>query len=376
MPLFAERLYEARAQILRTEANTIYAWTDSRIIPTTDFTLELRCRGEIVSSLLIAGVLDHVVTSQRLSDEIIARLGQCPDSELSIYLDSEQIADSLIIAMPANLRDLWLDTLWVRSESMPIRYQVRYFDDLREVDIAARLGQVDLLVMPEVEFPEARILSNVPVEIELNLLCPGIKDDLFASALNYCLRGIFADSSDVNYSSVVLPEHLQSLFPRNRDFARELFRQTRTSQPSLRCGFRGFKMYPTLTENLSMAISSCNGGRLEFDSNANQPLQLAIIVIPTGGAQDAAYSRALRELVNPVRDRLETSSDSPLLDSCLVDPSVNPNCQAAISRAVAEFSRLIPLGRAKLAVRKFDHVGFLDDRADSTSLDAFYTVRK
>jgi hypothetical protein len=225
--LRAEHLHESSAEILRIEANTIYAWTSSPIVPTPDFTLELKCNGEIINSGPIVGVLDHVITSPRLSDEVIAKLQNCSQSELRLYLNSEKLADSLIIAMPANLRDLWLDTLWVKSAILPIRFQFRYFDDLREIFIAARLEQIDLLIMPEIELPEAQILAGSPLEIEWNLLCPGIKDDLVASALNYCLRGIFADSGDSSYSSLILPEHLQTLFPRNSDYARELFRQNR-----------------------------------------------------------------------------------------------------------------------------------------------------
>ncbi len=170
----------------------------------------------------VDGVLERVVVSRKLSESVIETLRSSKEFTARIFLETELVCDSLIIAVPGNLRQLWLDTLSTSNSEMPIRYMFRYYDDIRELEIAARLEQVDLLLQPDMGMPGFSTLFDSPYILEWNLVSEGIKDDLLATALNYCLRGIFADEDDSAYSWFISPSHIETIFPNNPSHSKEL----------------------------------------------------------------------------------------------------------------------------------------------------------
>ncbi len=373
--LIAKPILEFPVELVRIDSNKLYGWIVAPIAINTDFTLEVTERSEVVYSAHIAGVLNRVIVSGLLPDSVCERLSDSGEFDLRVYLESDLINDSLIIAVPDNLRRLWLDTLWVNSAEFPVKYRYRYFDDVREIEVAAKLKQIDLLIMPEFELADEKILDGSPFRVELNIICRDIKDDLFASALNYCSRGMFSKDGDFDYSLLIGAEQLANVFPRNLDYARELFRQTKKNKERLECSFPGVKMYPRLSERLNLGLDSCGPYKLVFRESAVEPFDLNFFVYELGEDSTAAYMRALREIVDPVRVELNDRIGERV-DSCLLGTSNDADCRDLVSRVLAESARIIPLGRSRLAVKRFDHVRCLKDGSGSAKLSDFYTSRQ
>lgn len=371
----AERLYEYRAEPLRLDSNQLYLWVDAPIIATTDFILKITRDGRERYSAQVGGVLGHVIISRTLSEDVAADLKGSENYEAQIYLESDQISDSLVIAVPGNLRQLWLDTLMTANPNMPVHYSYRYFDDMREVDIAAQLHQVDLLILPDIALADGKLLSDCPYILEWTLICEAIEDDLLATAVSYCLRGLFVDDGSSAYSTLVMPAHITSIFPRNLSHASELFAQSKRNKEKLSCEFSGFKMYPALTDRVNMALTNCNSGKCTFSDNQKQKLTLQFLTLATQQDAVSEPSPSWREAVFSARDLLDIKNN-PGLDSCLSGTGADHDCRELVSRKLAESARFIPLGRSRLAVRKFEHVRYLDDQRSGTSLANFYTVRQ
>ncbi len=373
--ILAGQVHTYRAEPLRLDSNRLYLWLDSPIIPTADFTLTVSQNGRLLYKDRIGGILERVVVSQVLPEDVVSKLRNSNDCTAEIYLDSDQLSDSLIIALPSNLRQLWLDTLLIENTQMPIRYSFRYFDDFRELEIAARLQQVDLLVLPDIALPDSKLLADSPYILEWNLVGIGIKDDLLATAMNYCLRGLFADSNASDYSSFILPSHIESIFPQNTSHARELFAQSKKNKDKLACTFPGFKMYPALTDRINMALSECSSGKFTFREDDDQASTLQFFPFFAGEDSNSVLLRSWREVVLPLRSLIQRESDSSL-DSCLLGTSTNSICRELVSRKLAESARFVPLGRTWLAIQKFEHVRYLDDHSNSAQLSNFYTIKR
>ncbi len=373
--ILAGQVHRYSAQPLRLDSNRLYLWLDSPITPTSDFTLTVSQNGRLLYENQVGGVLERVVVSQVLPDDVVSKLRDSKDYTAEIYLDAELLSDSLIIALPGNLRQLWLDTLLIENTQMPIRYSFRYFDDIREIEIAARLQQVDLLVLPDIALPDSKLLADSPYILEWNLVGAGIKDDLLATAMNYCLRGLFADSNVTDYSSFILPSHIESIFPQNTSHARELFAQSKKNKDKLACSFSGFKMYPVLTDRINMALSECSSGKFTFREDDDQASTLQFFPFLAGEDSNSVLLRSWREVVLPLRSLIQRESE-PSLDSCLLGTCTSSICQELISRKLAESTRFVPLGRSRLAVKKFEHVRYLDDHGNSAQLSNFYTIKR
>lgn len=373
--VFAGQLHKYRAESLRLDSNRIYLWLNSPITPTSDFTLSISHNDRLLYNERIGGILERVVVSRMLPDDVVIALRNTKDFAAEVYLESDLLSDSLIIALPGNLRQLWLDTLLIQNSQLPIRYSFRYFDDLREIEIAARLQRVDLLVMPDIALPDSKPFADSPYIFEWNLIGTGIRDDLLATAINYCLRGLFADSINSNYSSFILPSHIKAIFPQNTSHARELFAQLKKNKDKLTCSFSGFKMYPALSDRINMALSECSSGRFTFRDDDDQAASLQFFAFPAGEDSNAVRLRSWREVVLPLRDLLKAKDDSSI-DSCLLGTSMRTDCQESISRKLAESARFVPLGRTRLAVKCFEHVRYLDDHSSSAQLSNFYTVKR
>ncbi len=373
--ILAGQVHRYSAQPLRLDSNRLYLWLDSPITPTADFTLTVSQNGRLLYENQVGGVLERVVVSQVLPEDVVSKLHDSKGYTAELYLNSDLLSDSLIIALPGNLRQLWLDTLLIENTQMPIRYSFRYFDDFRELEIAARLQQVDLLVLPDIALPDSKLLADSPYILEWNLVGAGIKDDLLATAMNYCLRGLFADSNGTDYSSFILPSHIESIFPQNTSHARELFAQTKKNKGKLACSFSGFKMYPVLSDRINMALSECRSGKFTFREDDNQASTLQFFPFLAGEDSNSVLARSFREVVLPLRGLIGSKDDSSL-DSCLLGTSTSSICQELVSRKLAESARFVPLGRSRLAVKRFDHVRYLDDHSNRAQLSNFYTIKR
>ncbi len=220
-----------------------------------------------------------------------------------------------------------------------------------------------------------KVLADSPYMLEWNLVGNEIKDDLLATAVNYCLRGLFVDNGVSDYSSIILPSHIESIFPQNSSHARELFAQSRKNKDKLSCGFSGFKMYPALSDRINMAITECGFGKFTFRDDGAQTMTLQFFPYLAGEDPNSVLTRAWREIILPLRGLIASNPD-PFLDSCLLGTNSGSGCQELVSRKLAESARFVPLGRSQLAVRKFDHVRYLDDRSSSAQLSNFYTIRQ
>lgn len=371
----AERLYETPIEPLRLDSNRLYLWIDTDHIPTSDFTLELTKGDRLLYSGLVGGVLDRVVVSRYLPDSVMTSIRETSDYVAQVFLESELITDSLVIAVPGNLRQLWLDTMFTSNSEMPIRYLFRYYDDMREVDIAARLGQIDILLLPDMGIPGYKKLSDSPFILEWNLISGGIKDDLLATALNYCLRGLFAEVDDNAFSWFISSFHIESIFPRNSSHARELFAQSKKGKDKISISFPGLKMYPQLFDRINMAFSECGFEKFMFRDDRSQALTLQIFAFRADEDPNTVLARAWREVLLPQQELL-SSANGAEIDSCLMGVSVSVDCREQISRRLAESARFVPLGRTQLTVGKFEHVRYLDDRSSNFKLSNFYTIKR
>lgn len=373
--IHAERLFEHRGEILRFDSNRVYLWIDADFAPTTDFTIELTINDRTLYTGRIDGVLERVVMSQTIPDSVLMSVRDSAERGARIFLESELVSDSLVIAMPDNLRQLWLDTLLTSNPTMPIRYLFRYYDDIREVEIAARLEQVDLLLLPDMEISGYKRLSDSPYVLEWNLISGGIKDDLLATALNYCLRGLFANKDDSSYSWFIAPSHIETIFPKNPSHAKELFAQSKKGRDKIFCSFSGFKMYPQLTDRINMTFSECGVEKFSFRDDRSQTSTLQFFVFESGEDSNITRARGWREVLYPHRGLLESGSGTAL-DDCLSGAILDGDCRETVSRRLAESVRFVPLGRTILAVGKFDHVRYLGVEATDAKLSSFYTIRR
>ena len=371
----AEHLYETRIDPLRLDSSRLYLLLDADFTATTDFTLELTINDGTLYSGRVDGVLERVVVSQELPESVVASLRSSKEYTARIFLETELVCDSLIIAVPGNLRQLWLDTLLTSNPELPIRYMFRYYDDIRELEIAARLEQVDLLLQPEMGIPGFSTLSDSPYILEWNLVSEGIKDDLLATALNYCLRGIFAEANDNSYSWLISPSHIETIFPKNPSHAEELFAQSKNGKDKIVCSFPGFKMYPQLSDRISMTVSKCGAEKFIFRDDRSQASTLQFFAFSSAEDSSSILARAWREVLLPQRGLLEFG-DGAKLDSCLMALSAGIDCREQVSRRLAESARFVPLGRTMLAVRKFDHVRYLGIESTEVKLSDFYTIKR
>ncbi len=331
----AERLHESRADFLRLDSNRIYVWVENPIKINTDFSIAIRCDGVGIYRSKVAGVLDRVAVSSNLPSEMVATLQSRKDCAFAVFLESDIICDSLIIAMPANLRNLWLDTVFIANAEPPIRCLFRYYDDMKEVEIAAKLQRVDLLIMPQFEIPDAAALIDSPSLLEWNLLSATINDDLLATALNDCVRGLLADSSERAYSSLINQAQLETIFPQNWTHARELFTQSRKNKEKFDCYFPGYKMYPRLAEQFNLAMDSCSGRSFTFRDSQSHPLQLSFFDLGSDRDSSSSCVQAVRKMADPIRATLNIEK-ATALDSCLLGLISPDTCCGTLSRAIAE----------------------------------------
>ncbi len=369
----AERLHELSAEFLRLDSNRVYLWIDEPVTVNSDFTIEIQSAGSAPYFAKVSATLGRVVVSSSLSPDIVQSFEARNKHTFKLYLESDQLCDSLIIAMPSNLRELWLDTLFTVGVKPQTRYLFRYYDDMKEIEIAAKLQQIDLMIAPEFELPGSPRFSDCPAEIEWHLLCSSIKDDLLATALNNCIRGILAGSNDSAYSSLINQHDLESIFPRNATHARELFAQSRKNKERFECYFPGFQMYPGLFGVINRSLDSCGGRDFTFRDSRDQPLQLAMTFVGNHDDLTSECKSAIRELAEPIRKILSVQRGSTI-DSCLLGLQQTDSCHESLSRALAESVRIVPLGRTSLALKSFEHVRWLDRHTGTAALSDFYKV--
>lgn len=372
----AERLFQYPAEVLKVDHNKLYLWVDAPLLVNSDFSLEVKTKRKETFELPIKGVLDKVIITDTLPQRLADGIKKSENFEISVYLESELVSDSLVIALPYSLRSLWLDTIWVKSSTLPLDYKFRYYDDIQEVEIAAALGRIDVLIMPEPELLGEPKFADCPYELEWYLICDKVDDNLLATALTYCFKGEFTAENQPIPSIIIDDEHIAEIYPRNFEYSRELFGQAKSRIRRLNCSLESYAMYPNLTDSFNEQLSSCGDRKFAFTENNSAFTTLTFVAIDSNLAPETQRMLFIRDRILPIHRQFPLWENSGL-DSCVMRKQDSLSaCSDLLSRALAESGRVIPLGRTGLAIRKFDHVRFLNDQSGTAKLSQFYTVKE
>jgi hypothetical protein len=374
-----DRYYLTRAELLRFDNERLYLWVDAPFTVTTDFRISVSTDGQSVGDCAVAATAEQVVISESLAPALFNKLQSTAKPVFSICLDTARVDDLTIrVGMPAIFADEYSFTMPLgRVNQLPIAAYYHYYRNLTEAEIDLAIGKIDLLIVPETEIAEdAKCSYRVEPTgnyVEWFFLSNLPDNDLYTCALSYCLKNQFVGSNEL--PTLLMDTSLVNRgYPRNKEKARALFGQVKTTLPSRGCKFES-SMLPGLIGKIERELQNC-GGRLSFDSRADSigikllhDAQPAIVSVEQLLLHDD-HRQFLANCLN--RGWLKRSN---LPDSCRAADSLTAVCEQELQKWLSRECRFIPLGSMELIALVRDNVHSISDRTGQFVITNFYRAK-
>jgi hypothetical protein len=234
-----------------------------------------------------------------------------------------------------------------------------------------------MLIVPENEVPaDASCQYQViptGAHVEWYLLSTLPDDDLYACALNYCLKYEFSRDSTELPSLMLDTTLINRGFPRDTEKARALFAQIKPGHEARWCGFNS-AMFPQTASRISKRLQEC-GGRLDCTLNLS-PMESDILL--AASLQPGADS-VDQLLIDERRHLLYTNlayfdfRHVGIPDSCTAQNW--HACESQFPDWISRECRFIPLGRIEMIALVRRDVHHITDRQGRFSVTHFYRGR-
>jgi hypothetical protein len=374
----ADPYYSTTAQLLRIDNERLYLWIDAPFAVNTDFRICVSTDSQVVGDCAVAIIADEVVISESLALPLFDKLKSIAKPVFSIYLDTARVADFTIrVGLPAILADEYSFTLPSDVvDRLPIVADYHYYHKLSEAEIDLAIGAIDVLIVPETEVAEdakcSYRIEPTGNNVEWFFLSNLPDNDLYTCALSYCLKNQFSGPAEL--PTLLLDTSLVNRgFPRNKEKARALFDQVKTTLPSRRCNFES-SMLPGLIGKLERELQNC-GGKLSFDNRSDS---VAIRLLHSAQPAIVSADQLLRSsrgqfLANCLNRGWLQQSNLP--DSCRYVDSMSTVCEQVLQTWLSRECRFIPLGRMELIALVRNNVHSFPDRAGRFVITNYYRAQ-
>jgi len=354
------------AQVVARHDSCLLVTTNIRLPLTPGFRFEAAAGDRNVSAP-VAGTLGSLALIGPLSESDLDWLTTAADLEMFLSLDPEDVTPQLTIAVPSFLSAL--DSSRLPQQSLlGADFIYHRFADSRDLEIEARLGRIDAVLLPVTELapPDTRPACHVDAHCELFLFVKDNVDDLAAAALNYSLKGLFSGNS-----SLFTAVEFDSLYPASEDHARELFAGIKSSRLPKMLAFIHGAALPHTADTIRRRISDLSGRPLEISAKSGAPI--AVYLSCSAGKDSAAVSG---QTVLAAAADFGIDWSALLPDTCLVAGFCAPECLPLLRRKLAESCRIIPLGTVALAPQLVTAVHCLQLPGAPAGLENLYRLRQ
>ncbi len=383
---------EYSAQFLRLDSHRLYLWIEGDHFLNPQFVIMISHKGEKLDEVPIAGTAGAVVVSQRLPDYLVNLLStDSVNCKYEISFPIENLADTILVGIPRDLEFQFYSlfagglSAYLNSQQgdslLPIWYKPVLYDSDRDADVDLSIGAVDLLFWPESDTAtfsgsETTVYPSTD-HLEFALITAFGSDELTATALNYCLRGIFTDSAD-SASSYLLDDHdFNAEFPQDANSAALLYSQMRERNRVSKITMTRTGLYTGILDLLQAKTSEC-GGELDatqFSDSGAVSLFLTPIFQPARIPEQECRESSQRWILSVANELpLAEQLISPA-DSCVSDSVLSASCVEQLSHYFASSARVIPLGRQRLVFIAGSRISVFSHSSALYDIHSFYRLR-
>lgn len=381
------------AELLRLDDQRLYLWIEGKHFVNQHFVIGIHRDGEKLDDIPVADNAGAVVVSERLPDYLINVLAiDSSRCRFTVGFPTDKLRDTLFVGLPRDLEMQFYSFFvgglraYLNAEEdnsqLPVWYEPVLYDSDRDAEVDLSIGAVDLLLWPQ---QDAEAFGNAGDRLypgadflEFALVTGFRGDELTATALNYCLRGVLNQDRDEISATYLLTEaDFRSEFPRNSNYAGILYSQMREGNRVCELAVSRPGLYTATLESLQSHTRAC-GGELEL-KQLSELDRIEAFVAPI--LQPASVPEAERR-DNSIRWILSVAGQLPLADSllppvteCLEDTMISRNCAETISHFMARSARVIPLGRQRLVFVAGAATSVFSPRSGVYTVNDFYRLR-
>ncbi len=376
-------------ELIAIHANRVLVKPDSGVALNTDFVLRFTSSSGDELECGIAGTLFGFAASESLSTAAIEWIGSEKRLSIVALLDTAQVSERLVIGLPECLRPLAYalsPTLVADSGS----YEFLYYNSAQEAEIERKLGRWDIYIAPETEFAADSAIPLVDNLIgEWHLLIDEDEDDLAATAVNYCVKGILGDARTGEESSLIHHNDIVERYPYNFEYALGLFADLKGKEKIGKLYFPAADQLPTTAAKLAKEISECQKLAPRYVPAQQAQGMIYFELVPTRSATGlAGVSWRLAALAEEGGHSARVDiADVPVLaaadsrginwrravEECVDGRSIDVGCDSLLSQSLSERCRIIPLGRTRLVAKLGIHARCLQLPGRPAMLRHFYS---
>lgn len=378
----SKRYFATSAELLRIDQGRLYLWVNGLIQVDSEFTVAVSYQEGECLTLGVKQCLGRIAVTEKVTDSVVAQLQAEVNPRFEVFLSSDKIStDTVYVGVPAALRGSCINPT-PDNTSLPVTYEIVFYDDLRDAEIDLTVGNLDLLLLPNTEV-DAGMACNYSIYHSADLVSVyfllDLPDyDLLPAALSYCIKGMFADDDTTIVSQLILPQDLRKYFRRKKQDAASLFAQIPDTARMSHCCFLSASQFPGLLTMIEQEIRGCGGEMTFRNSDSPGPLNLEISAVDNQDSVSARWN-ACKELVQRAGELdLSWSRDAARIIDKAADGSEPDRLKAIadLSRMLASDLRVIPLGEIHLMIAAGQDVRCVGRIGAPARILDFYVVNK
>ena len=384
----SERVYQVPARLLYVGDNRLYFLVEAPFEINSDFRVQYTNTKDSIADYPIAEVAGQIAISAPVTPDQLPRSTRKDSLYAIVYLDTARVASRVIRV--GQFREFGTDDL-PRNEyttydfvlppyavnTLPVVGERIYYGNMRDAEIGLAVGKIDMLIVPENEVPANADCQyqvfHTGSHVERYLLSFLPDDDLYACALNYCLKYEFGNDSTELPSLMLDTALINRGFPRDTEKARALFAQIKPGHDAHWCGFDA-AMFPQTASRISKRLQDC-GGRFNRDPNLSaRESDILLVASLQPGSDNIDQLRAVehRNLLYPNLAYFDFSHIA-LPDSCRAQNW--HACEIQFPDWISRECRFIPLGRIEMIALVRRNIHHITDRNGRFSVTQFYRGR-